>query len=540
MKRKSLLAIAAILIVAAQIFIPGSSSAQKVACGGQHSLFLCPDGFVNAWGWNQLGQLGNGFSNSNIPLVVDSLSGVTDIGGGVDHSVALKNDGTVWAWGYNLNGELGNGTNTDTNIPTQVIGLSNIVAISSMYHSLALKPDSTIVAWGYNGYGELGNGNTTSSNVPLPVSNLTGVIQIACGYYHSLAVTSDSTVWAWGGVGGTGTMMSSNPIPIPIVGLASVTAISGGNGFSLAIKNDGTVWAWGSNNEGELGIGTTAITLTPTQVTGLTNVVAISAGVYHSLAIKSDGTVWAWGFNMYGQLGNGTNTDSHVPVQVPGLTGIVAIAAGYAHSLAMKNDGTAWTWGQNSYGQLGDGTNADSNVPVQVDSNALCYSCNLSVSFSGLPDTVCIEGSSSFDLTGNPSGGIFTGAGMNGNTFNPSIAGVGAHQIIYSYSQSSDCNASDTQSVFVDVCGAVNNLSDESSLVIYPNPADEFLSIKNSFVENETVTVKIFDVAGREIYSSPAKTSNLKLETRNLENGIYFCQLKSGDKIFNQKFIVQH
>ncbi len=73
--------------------IPTFSIAQKIACGGQHSLFLCSDSIVNCWGWNLLGQLGNGTNAStNLPVEVTALNGIRDVGAGVDHSVALKND----------------------------------------------------------------------------------------------------------------------------------------------------------------------------------------------------------------------------------------------------------------------------------------------------------------------------------------------------------------------------------------------------------------------------------------------------------------
>jgi alpha-tubulin suppressor-like RCC1 family protein len=360
-----------ILVQTTYSILPTISCAQNIACGGQHSLYICSDSTVNAWGWNLFGQLGDDGGNSNVAVDVNLLNGVTDVSAGVNHSVVLKDDGTVWAWGYNQTGELGNGTNIGSNIPAQVVDITDITAISSMYHTLALKNDGTVWAWGYNIYGELGNGTAGgSSNVPVQVSGLTGITNIACGYYHSLAIKDDNTAWAWGYNGsgelGNGSDILFSNVPVQVTGLTDIIALAGGNSFSLAIINDSTVWAWGSNNEGELGNGTNTISKIPVQVSGLSGIIAITAGTYHALALKNDGTVWTWGFNMYGQLGNGTFTDSNIPVQVNGLTGIVAIAGGYAHSLAMRNDGTCWAWGYNSYGQLGNGADTNSNVPVQV------------------------------------------------------------------------------------------------------------------------------------------------------------------------------
>lgn len=360
-----------LLLTAVLFLLPNLSTGQNIACGGSHSLFLCTDGTANAWGWNLFGQLGNDFGNSDVPLAVLSLDDITDVSAGINHCVALKDDKTVWTWGSNITGELGNGLSDDSNIPVQVIGLSNITAISSNYHTLALNQDSTVSAWGYNTYGELGNGIAGAfSNVPVPVSELTQVTKIACAYYHSLALKSDSTIWGWGyrggGALGSGATVNEITIPIQINGFSQITGIAGGNGFTLAIKNDSTVWAVGGNFEGELGNGANINTDIPVQVSGLTGITAVAAGVYHSLAIKSDGTVWAWGFNLYGQLGNSSNADSNIPVQVVGLTDVVEVAAGYAHSMALKSDGTLWSWGYNSFGQLGTGPGGDSNIPAQV------------------------------------------------------------------------------------------------------------------------------------------------------------------------------
>jgi alpha-tubulin suppressor-like RCC1 family protein len=79
----------------------------------------------------------------------------------------LKNDGTVWAWGLNNFGQLGNGTNTDSNLPVQVNGLTAVTAIAGAGgHSLALKNDGTVWTWGRDLEGQLGIGTNTSSNVP--------------------------------------------------------------------------------------------------------------------------------------------------------------------------------------------------------------------------------------------------------------------------------------------------------------------------------------------------------------------------------------
>jgi alpha-tubulin suppressor-like RCC1 family protein len=242
-----------------------------VSGGSYCSLALKNDGTVSVWGLNNWGQLGNGTNtNSNVPQQVSSLTGVTAIAAGEGYSLALKNDGTIWAWGWNGYGLLGNGTQnlTNSNIPMQVSSLTGITAIAaSQYYALALKNDGTVWYWGSN----LDSGqNVIYSNSPLQVSSLIGITAIAAGTTTALAVKNDGTIWAWGNNLGNGTNSTyTSIVPVQVTSLTGITAIAGADAYSLALKNDGTLWSWGINNLGQLGNGTNIDSNIPVQVLGL-------------------------------------------------------------------------------------------------------------------------------------------------------------------------------------------------------------------------------------------------------------------------------
>lgn len=343
--------------------------AQKIAAGWSHSYYLCNNGnTVNAWGADTLGQLGNGQVDMNphpVPGTVNNLTGVWKIRSGYEHGIALKKDSMVWTWGSNQFGQLGNGSFISTSAPVKVNGLSGIIAVTggqAGYHTLALKEDGTVWAWGKNTEGQLGDGTLINSNVPVQVSGLTDVVAISGGEFHSLAVKSDGTAWAWGrnsnGQLGDSTTTLSN-VPVQVKNITTAIDIKGGRYWSMVLLSDSTVWAWGQNGDGQLGNGNNTQQLIPVQVSGLNNVVAITGAAFHGLALKSDGTIRAWGRGSDGQLGDGLIAASNVPVQVSGINNAVEIVSGTNYSFALTATDSIYAWGRNIYGQLGDGTSGN-------------------------------------------------------------------------------------------------------------------------------------------------------------------------------------
>lgn len=368
-----------LILLALLIFIEfcNVANAQTIAAGGWHSLVICSDSTVKAFGENASGELGDGSNTDrNSPVTAIGLTGIISVSGGGDqleaHSLALKSDGTAWSWGSNIYGGLGNGTTTNTNVPGQVLLLTGATAISAGgWHSSALKNDGTVWTWGWNMDGQLGDGTFVDKILPAKVNGLIGVKAIAAGTYHMLALKNDGTVWAWGdnisGQIGDGSK-TDRSTPVQVVGLSGVVKIAAGRFFSLAVKSDGTVWTWGENLYGQLGNGNTTDSSVPVQVSGLSGITTATAatGAFHCMAVKNDGTIWAWGRNTYGNLSDGTTTQRSIPVLMTGITDAAGLAAGTNFSLLYKNNGTFWGCGRNASGQLGDGTFLQRNTVIQA------------------------------------------------------------------------------------------------------------------------------------------------------------------------------
>jgi len=249
------------------------------------------------------------------------LRGVLAAGSG--HSLALDADGTLWAWGYNPMGQLGDGTLRNRSLPVKVVGLDRVKSVvAGPLHTLALREDGTVWSWGDNMRAQLGRPITPFFDlVPVRVPGLTGVVALSAHWEYSLALREDGTVWAWGsnasGQLGRPESYGANPTPEQVAGLTGVVALSAGESHVLALREDGTVWSWGSNFFGELGRTTGFISdFTPAPVPGLERVAGLAASGGFSLALREDGTVWSWGHNFSGQLGDGTTSGRHTPRQV--------------------------------------------------------------------------------------------------------------------------------------------------------------------------------------------------------------------------------
>ncbi|MCF8296113.1 MAG: T9SS type A sorting domain-containing protein, partial [Saprospiraceae bacterium] len=91
---------------------------------------------------------------------------------------------------------------------------------------------------------------------------------------------------------------------------------------------------------------------------------------------------------------------------------------------------------------------ADSNGCFNTDTQTVIVNPLPTVSFSGLPTSCCLN-DSAFILIGNPAGGSFSGTALNGNSFNPTIAGAGFHSITYSYTDAYGCSNSVNQGIMV-------------------------------------------------------------------------------------------
>jgi len=100
------------------------------------------------------GQLGNGTTTNRLtpgPVALPSGVTATAVAAGIAHSLAIGPNGKVYAWGFNNVGQLGNGTTTDSHTPLAVnlpAGKTSLIlgTGSEASHSLAILTSAPTAA----------------------------------------------------------------------------------------------------------------------------------------------------------------------------------------------------------------------------------------------------------------------------------------------------------------------------------------------------------------------------------------------------------
>ncbi|MGB1461289.1 MAG: S8 family serine peptidase [Candidatus Thalassarchaeaceae archaeon] len=302
----------------------------------------------------------------------------TTISSGGDHICTILGDSELQCWGDNAFGQLGDGTTADRQIMTAV-GLDSArtaVSVSSGEdHTCSILDNGEIQCWGRNNFGQLGDGSNSHSSTPVEVTLGEVPVQLSAGDWHTCAILDDASLKCWGrnnfGQLGDGTNSdSSTPVTVSLPG-EKFLAVSAGSNHTCAVSDSWAVSCWGSNQNGQLGIGTTVSSNTPSTVTVGGSVVAVSAGGSHTCAIldgTSGGDVKCWGDNAFGQLGDGTTTQQNDASTVTSpVTGAITIDVGRSHTCIVDSSDSVHCWGGSDKGQVGDGsTSAGISSPTAI------------------------------------------------------------------------------------------------------------------------------------------------------------------------------
>lgn len=189
-------------------FSAGTAAVTAICAGSAHACARRDDGTVWCWGSNMEGQVGDGGlvfpSDAYAPIRVrgtaTSYSDFDDVSCRGGHTCARVAGGSVRCWGENGEGQLGNGTTTNSNVPVQVTGLGGVTELTpGTYHMCAILTDGSARCWGWNDFGQIGDRTTVRRTTPVPVDAYAGASVLSAGGSHTCLIDSSGALSCLGG-----------------------------------------------------------------------------------------------------------------------------------------------------------------------------------------------------------------------------------------------------------------------------------------------------------------------------------------------------
>lgn len=152
-------------------------------------------------------------------------------------------------------------------------------------------------------------------------------------------------------------------------------------------------------------------------------------------------------------------------------------------------------------------------------------------------DTLCYLNSPPLALSGeNPAGGTWSGNGVNGSVFYGDTAGLGWHVITYTYTDSSNCAGTATDSIFVDICSGVADVA-ATDFILSPNPfADQFTL---TFGSSDARVVEVFSIHGELVKSLSTTATQTTVDLSDAATGIYVVRISDGNSYQRMRVIKQ-
>jgi len=194
----------------------------------------------------------------------------------------------------------------------------------------------------------------------------------------------------------------------------------------------------------------------------------------------------------------------------------------------------------------------DGAYTVEVTNPSACSSASTAlnlitnilplISYSGLDSTIC-ELDAALTLVGTPAGGTFTGTGINGNIFDPAVAGNGTYDISYTYTNAGGCDTTVNQTIVVTICTGIGAKTNVAKLNLFPNPNEGNFTLEFNANVNTSVNISITDITGKNVHaeniSSVRGINRVNLNVSNLHKGFYL--LKTSDAVgeSNKSFIIR-
>jgi PKD repeat protein len=456
----------------------------SVVCGSTAQTFsVAPVPGTTAYTWSVPG----GWSGSSTTNVITYTIGGT---GGTIFVTANNACGTSPA--RSLSVSIGTGP---PNQPSNIIGSAGCCTGSTQTYSVALVAGASSYTWVLPG----GWTGTSSTNIITPTANL------ASG---TISVTANN------GCGSSSVQTLSvivNPLPVITVNSGAICA---GQSFTM-IPSGASTYTYTGGSATVSPMSSATYSVTGTDLNGCSSLSpAVSAVTVNSLPIISVNSGSICAGQSFTIIPSGASTYTY--------TGGSAIVSPMSPA---------------SYSVTGTDTNGCVSASPAV-SNVTVNPLPV-VSYSQSPSAFCVNNAAFTLSPGSPVGGIYSGAGVSGNVFDPANTGAGIFTVVYQYTDSNSCTDSVSSTITVNACVGINETAAISnSLTIYPNPASDIIRVSANGVKT-TGSLTITNTVGKIVYNAVVTEGTTEISLAGFENGVYFIQLKTTNGIATKKIVKQ-
>jgi PKD repeat protein len=314
----------------------------------------------------------------------------------------------------------------------------------------------------------------------------------------SIQVTSsgDYTVVATNSAGCSGADTVNVTInPLPTVSLGSNITQCGGP-VALSAAGNGISYQWNTfaTTQSINVIATGIYSVTVTDGLGCTNQASVSVSILTPPTAN---------------LGNDLNIcQGFVSISASGGSSYTWSTGATTAFILVNSSGTYWV-----EVIAANGCSASDTINIVMNAPA--------VSYVEVQSQICLNAASITLTPGTPAGGFYTGPGVSGTTFNPTIAGLGQKNIVYNYTDSAGCIGRDTSSITVDPCSGLAEW-EQLGFMIYPNPSSGIFQLKSRQMPE---LIRVMDLQGREMLSFVPSSAETILDLSSLASGNYIVRI---------------
>ncbi|MES2761224.1 MAG: GEVED domain-containing protein [Bacteroidota bacterium] len=143
---------------------------------------------------------------------------------------------------------------------------------------------------------------------------------------------------------------------------------------------------------------------------------------------------------------------------------------------------------------------------------------------------------------GAPSGGTYVGAAVTSNTFAVVQAGQGSHIILYTIMGANGCSNTAKDTLTINACVGIEELTESVGLNIYPNPTTGIFTLELNAASDINADINITSIDGKTVFTDRVDGNGLITKSINISDlatGIYYLKVETKDAVRTYKVLKQ-